>query len=309
MLSGLQIRIFKSTKTPHPSVLRTLGIIHILLISILLQFSSCHQGENQNPDSPRIERTHLDLRAHYFRYLYDGNKLRIIPYDKSGETADSLFIRFAPKFAKKGDYQNENILFPLKLVTNEKTEYIATHKWEQRDLHFGWEFSTMLHMGNQVRFQTYYEMLNDSNCLITVRYKQQKHFETFVFVNTEHNWSLTELRYESIPQSDKECFFAFIDKFCGSHSFHNSRISPNATIEDWADFALEKRKTHPIQPAKKENGLSPYIYQTIYIRDFNPHSDTVTIRILGEGTCYNSYEYFIRRDGLWYLQKYDIFSP
>jgi len=309
MLSGLQISNFIAAENPKSNIARTTGFWHILFFSILLQFTSCQDGKHQNSDLARHERTHQDLRAYYFRYLYDGDKLIIIPYDKAEVSSERLFTQFAPEFARKGTYQNENILFPLKIVTNGKMEYIASHKWEPRDLYFGWEFSTMLNMGNEVYFTTYYESLNDSIYSINVRYKDKKQFESFIFTKTEFNWTLTEVLRNSIPQSEKECFFTFIDKFCCSTTFHKSRILPDATIEDWADLELGKRQTYPIQGTNKENDISPYIYKTIYIRDYNPHSDTVTIRILGEGTCYNIYEYFIRRDGLWYLQKYDIFSP
>lgn len=211
------------------------------------------------------------------------------------------FHDFIRKFRLEKDFQLENISFPLATIYENDTTFISKKDWEHIDHCFGCEFSSILFMGDTINFQAgYYQIVNDTDYVIPVYLMNSKKVQDFHFYKTGDEWKLSKLYFKGISFGEKESFFEFIDNFAVDTSFVRQRLSNDFTYITWNDFPNERNEV-PVEIKWFAN--DEYLYERIYINDFNLESNKISLYIKGEGTGYHIEYYFERINNKWYLVK------
>jgi len=216
----------------------------------------------------------------------------------------SDFHDFTRQFFSDSEKQVESISFPLVFIVDNDTSFIKRNDWKILDYCIGCEFSTILFMKDSINSNAGYYSINENNdCVISMYLKPEKKIQNFHFSKTEKSWTLDQIFNETLTSGNEESFFEFIDKFSSDTEFIEKRLTSDfvTAVRDWDTNPKNKKEL----PFKREIFEShDYLFERVYIYNLNLDTDSVIIKIKGEGTGYNLKYYFTRMNGKWYFSKH-----
>ena len=214
----------------------------------------------------------------------------------------SGFYDFISEFSQGEAKQTDNISFPLLFISDNDTSFIQKYDWKNIDYCFGCEFSPLLFMGDSMNRNDEFYTVNEKNnyIIISLYIKPENKIQNFCFSKLKDSWFLTKIEVRTMKSFDKESFFDFLNRFATDTNFIKTRITKDTKYITWEENSNELiESTIDIKSLAGDD----YLFERIYIKNFDLEVDNVELYIKGEGTGYHL-EYFYKKiAGNWYLIK------
>ena len=174
--------------------------------------------------------------------------------------------------------------------------------WKYLKYGFGWEFSALLLTDCEPDYNlTFYKLADSDTSYIKFYSALNEKINIFQFVKNG-DWKLSKITLSDSDSQSDETIFSFFKEFSRDTSFVRNRLSDNFKYLSWDK---DPNVIEEMEFELKSFLNSEYLFELIYTDKYSNFSDNAVLYIKGESTGYHLRFYFIRKNGKWYLDKYE----
>lgn len=236
----------------------------------------------------------------------------LVPEEEVPASADESFADFFYNFASEPDFQKSRVVFPFSFYKGKQVERIPREDWTYDPLFSKEPTYTVL-------FDSEEEMeLEKDTSLRSVQvdwiYLNKHKIKRYYFQRKDRSWFLEAINVEAIAHEEdgKEDFFDFYRKFSCDSVFQSERLAdPLAfvTVDPEDEFqiletTLDEGQWFAFRPPMMKERLTNVHYGQSGKMD----SDYKIMEFKGFGNGFNNTLYFARRNGRWFLVKFEDLS-
>lgn len=139
------------------------------------------------------------------------------------KAADELFDDFIFNFAANRKLQKKRIVFPLKVVSGNKTTYINKANWKMEHFFMTQGYYTLIF--DNRRQMTVVKDTSINNVTIEKIYLNKKRVKKYIFGRKDGKWMLTEIQNNAMYHNTNASFLAFYQKFATDTTFQMKSLN------------------------------------------------------------------------------------
>ena len=191
-------------------------VITALICSIMtMQTTSCTEGKN-GQDSITADSMERDTS------VFDSLE-KIIEETPMPKTADELFDDFVFNFAGNGKLQRTRIVFPLQVITGNKTTMIESNQWRTEHFFMTQGFYTLI-CDNRKQMALGKDT-SVNHVVVEKIMLDKKAVKQYIFNRNNGKWMLTSIVNQGIGQNPNASFLNFYNRFANDTTFQIASLN------------------------------------------------------------------------------------
>ncbi|MGP1465654.1 DUF4348 domain-containing protein [Prevotella koreensis] len=191
-------------------------VITALICSIMtMQTTSCTEGKNRQ-DSITADSMGRDTS------VFDSLE-KIIEETPMPKTADELFDDFVFNFAGNGKLQRTRIVFPLQVITGNKTTMIESNQWRTEHFFMTQGFYTLI-CDNRKQMALGKDT-SVNHVVVEKIMLDKKAVKQYIFNRNNGKWMLTSIVNQGIGQNPNASFLNFYNRFANDTTFQIASLN------------------------------------------------------------------------------------
>ena len=191
-------------------------VITALICSIMtMQTTSCTEGKN-GQDSITADSLGRDTS------VFDSLE-KIIEETPMPKTADELFDDFVFNFAGNGKLQRTRIVFPLQVITGNKTTMIESNQWRTEHFFMTQGFYTLI-CDNRKQMALGKDT-SVNHVVVEKIMLDKKAVKQYIFNRNNGKWMLTSIVNQGIGQNPNASFLNFYNRFANDTTFQIASLN------------------------------------------------------------------------------------
>jgi len=191
-------------------------VITALICSIMtMQTTSCTEGKN-GQDSITADSMGRDTS------VFDSLE-KIIEETPMPKTADELFDDFVFNFAGNGKLQRTRIVFPLQVITGNKTTMIESNQWRTEHFFMTQGFYTLI-CDNRKQMALGKDT-SVNHVVVEKIMLDKKAVKQYIFNRNNGKWMLTSIVNQGIGQNPNASFLNFYNRFANDTTFQIASLN------------------------------------------------------------------------------------
>lgn len=191
-------------------------VITALICSIMtMQTTSCTEGKN-GQDSITADSMGRDTS------VFDSLE-KIIEETPMPKTADELFDDFVFNFAGNGKLQRTRIVFPLQVITGNKTTMVESNQWRTEHFFMTQGFYTLI-CDNRKQMALGKDT-SVNHVVVEKIMLDKKAVKQYIFNRNNGKWMLTSIVNQGIGQNPNASFLNFYNRFANDTTFQIASLN------------------------------------------------------------------------------------
>lgn len=191
-------------------------VITALICSIMtMQTTSCTEGKT-GQDSITADSLGRDTS------VFDSLE-KIIEETPMPKTADELFDDFVFNFAGNGKLQRTRIVFPLPVITGNKTTMIESNQWHTEHFFMAQGFYTLI-LDNRKQMALGKDT-SVNHVVVEKIMLDKKAVKQYIFNRNNGKWMLTSVVNQGLGQNPNASFLNFYNKFARDTTFQMASLN------------------------------------------------------------------------------------
>ena len=191
-------------------------VITALICSIMtMQTTSCTEVKN-GQDSITADSMERDTS------VFDSLE-KIIEETPMPKTADELFDDFVFNFAGNGKLQRTRIVFPLQVITGNKTTMIESNQWRTEHFFMTQGFYTLI-CDNRKQMALGKDT-SVNHVVVEKIMLDKKAVKQYIFNRNNGKWMLTSIVNQGIGQNPNASFLNFYNRFANDTTFQIASLN------------------------------------------------------------------------------------
>ncbi|WP_315548134.1 DUF4348 domain-containing protein [Prevotella koreensis] len=191
-------------------------VITALICSIMtMQTTSCTEGKT-GQDSITADSLGRDTS------VFDSLE-KIIEETPMPKTADELFDDFVFNFAGNGKLQRTRIVFPLQVITGNKTTMIESNQWRTEHFFMTQGFYTLI-CDNRKQMALGKDT-SVNHVVVEKIMLDKKAVKQYIFNRNNGKWMLTSIVNQGIGQNPNASFLNFYNRFANDTTFQIASLN------------------------------------------------------------------------------------
>ena len=191
-------------------------VITALICSIMtMQTTSCTEGKT-GQDSITADSMGRDTS------VFDSLE-KIIEETPMPKTADELFDDFVFNFAGNGKLQRTRIVFPLQVITGNKTTIIESNQWRTEHFFMTQGFYTLI-CDNRKQMALGKDT-SVNHVVVEKIMLDKKAVKQYIFNRNNGKWMLTSIVNQGIGQNPNASFLNFYNRFANDTTFQIASLN------------------------------------------------------------------------------------
>lgn len=191
-------------------------VITALICSIMtMQTTSCTEGKT-GQDSITADSMGRDTS------VFDSLE-KIIEETPMPKTADELFDDFVFNFAGNGKLQRTRIVFPLQVITGNKTTMIESNQWRTEHFFMTQGFYTLI-CDNRKQMALGKDT-SVNHVVVEKIMLDKKAVKQYIFNRNNGKWMLTSIVNQGIGQNPNASFLNFYNRFANDTTFQIASLN------------------------------------------------------------------------------------
>lgn len=191
-------------------------VITALICSIMtMQTTSCTEGKN-GQDSITADSMGRDTS------VFDSLE-KIIEETPMPKTADELFDDFVFNFAGNGKLQRTRIVFPLQVITGNKTTMIESNQWRTEHFFMTQGFYTLI-CDNRKQMALGKDT-SVNHVVVEKIMLDKKAVKQYIFNRNNGKWMLTSIVNQGLGQNPNASFLNFYNRFANDTTFQIASLN------------------------------------------------------------------------------------
>ena len=191
-------------------------VITALICSIMtMQTTSCTEGKT-GQDSITADSLGRDTS------VFDSLE-KIIEETPMPKTADELFDDFVFNFAGNGKLQRTRIVFPLQVITGNKTTMIESNQWRTEHFFMTQGFYTLI--CDNRKQMAWGKDTSVNHVVVEQIMLDKKAVKQYIFNRNNGKWMLTSIVNQGIGQNPNASFLNFYNRFANDTTFQIASLN------------------------------------------------------------------------------------